>query len=377
MQDTIIIGPSNTGKSYTSNYLASMFSLPIFNCDSVQIYKFLNSLTNKPSFINQIEREGEIISFMNLQSEFDAKKFVNIIFKIYTKNKEGLFFYELEGQEFLGFINDYFKNSYSKNNKVNVENYLFDIKYPLDSYSSYEFQNDIKRIANKFNLKSKIIVGGTIYYAYNYIFQTNRGFDLADNLLHAHKQVDFSTLNYDDCINFLKKNDPEILKIIDVKNPRRVETAVRFIIQTGKKYSSQYFRLHKPLDDFLLIILYPKDREKYYRSLDEVIDKRLNENTFDELNFITKKYGDRIIGWLEKLSYEYKYFLQIYSLIKKIGVENYFQNYVNSREIQEILQVLKFKEHQYAKRQMTFIKKLETKLLQLEGGHYIDQNNSK
>jgi len=361
MSDIIIIGPSNSGKTYIGNYFASRFSLPVFNCDSVQIYKFLNSVTSKPVFADQTIREGEVVSTIYLQIEFDIQKYQNTSFKVYERENGELVSHEFYVHDFLDFINNYLTKKYAESKKDEVDNYLFDIKEPLESYSSYEFECDVKRIVKKFDLKNKIIVGGTIYYVYNHIFHTNNELNIKNDALEGSR--DYSVIRTKDSIEILKKYDPEALEIIDVKNRRRVETAAKFVIESGRKYSSEYFRPHKPLDNFLLIILNPKDRKEYYKSLDNIIDERLNKKTFEELDFIVKKYGPESAQWLEKLSYEYKYFLQIHSLFGKNGIEYYSLNPVLSQEIQEILQILKYKEHQYAKRQMTFIRRLERKLI--------------
>lgn len=351
--DLMILGPSNSGKTYLANFLASKYSLPIFNCDSVQIYKYLNSLTSKPKFSRQEIIDDEVISHIQSQLEFQKEKYNNINFVVYIRQNGSLEKKEFDTvDELFEFIrkNIGLENKFEKSE--NIKNFLFDIRNPSEKYSTSEFENDLKRISEKFEFKNKIIVGGTIYYAFNYLLSLN---DAYDSKLDEEKNIDLDKYSLEELIYILKKKDPKTLDFIDIKNRRRVENAVKVVIGGEQKYSSEYFRSPKLKDNFLLILLKPKDREKYYKSLDEIIDKRFNQKTLEEIDFLIKTYGEEIITWLQKVSYEYRYFLKIHDIFKENNPDNLQKN----KNIEVILQELKYKEHQYTKRQITFVRRLE------------------
>lgn len=374
--DLIILGPSGTGKTRLGNFLATQENSLVFNCDSVQIYRDLNLLTNKPEFTSQKIINDEVLSYFPAEKELDPKKYANIKFKVWKRENGNLENIEFENiEELLDLLKNCLRGTMNSslrgNDSQDITNFLFDIRDPLQAYSTVEFEEDLERITKKFNLKNRIIVGGTIYYAYNFIFQLKNlesfessGVGRLESVIPVFSER--SEEKYRDLdleIKKLKELDPESLNIIDTKNPRRVETALKYILKTGRKYSEEYFRPHTLRDNFILITLHPKNREEYYKDLDEVIDSRLNPETFEELEFLIKKYGEEIIPWLEKTSYEYKYFLQIYFQIQKSKLQyRSNQDYKKDKNILEILQRLKFKEHQYAKRQITFLRRLEKKI---------------
>ena len=362
--DIIILGASNTGKTSLGNFLASSLNLPIFNCDSVQIYKYLNSVTSKPEFTSQEIIDGEVVSYLPVDGKLDFEKYKNIRFKVWVYDSEGLKNTEFDSvEELVFFTNNNFKSPLDSrlrgNDKEHLQfkNYLFDIREPLEAYSTVDFEQDLNRISKKFDIKNRIIVGGTVYYAYNFLLGLNNFEE--GNEVFSLQSTDYSQ---EEMLEKLEELDAESLNLIDIKNPRRVQSAWGFINKTGKKYSENYKKEETLRDNFILIELLPKSREEYYKSLDKIIDGRLISKTFEEIAFLLRTYPAEVSLWLEKVSYEYKYFLQIYFLLQKKGV-NLASNLQDEKEVQEILQQLKYKEHQYAKRQMTFLRRLEKKFL--------------
>ncbi|BDQ04906.1 MAG: hypothetical protein KatS3mg084_0424 [Candidatus Dojkabacteria bacterium] len=358
--DLIILGPSSSGKTSLANFIASKYSLPIFNCDSIQIYKNLDFLSNKPKFISQEIVEEEIISYTERTLALDLGKYKNFIFSAYVDRRDFVSNQTCNINKILLLIDEIFSSS--KSDMIvsdKVVNFLFDIKDPGQNYSTHTFELDLTRIVKKFNIYSKIIVGGSVYYAFNYLFGLNREIN-SDFTCSTCSNI--SEWSKDELINFLYDNDPQILEFIDIKNRRRLESAARFVLATSKKYSEEYFRKVQPKRNFFIILIYPIDREEYYKHLDNVIEKRFNSDSFNELEKLIYLYGHEIIPWLNKISYEYRYFLSIYTKAKDEKTTSYIDLSKLRPLYAEYLTELKYKEHQYAKRQITFLRRLERKL---------------
>lgn len=361
-KNILILGASNTGKTNLANLIAAKLDIPIFNCDSVQVYKHLNLLTNKPEFIRQEIVNDELVSTLEIEGNYDLTKYENIEFN-YIRFKKGKELYNKVSNyaEFFAKLVELelIENSTEIKNKE-ISNYLFDIREPLENYSTIEFNQDIDRIDSKLNSKSKIIVGGTVYYAQNFVLRNPESL-----ILNPEYQVskELEDLEIERLIELLKEKDPESIEIVDIKNKRRIVSALSYIESTGKKYSENYFKKKDLLDDFLLIILQPKNREEYYKSLDKVIESRLNENSLNEIDSILANYGEEVREWLQKVSYEYKYFLDIFDIYKKekAGIKD-LQDFFKREDVSKVVQELKFKEHQYGKRQMTFLRRLVKEL---------------
>ena len=116
-----IVGPTGVGKTKLSVMLAKKYDAVILNADSMQVYKYLNIGTAKPT-----EEEKE-----------------------------------------------------------NVPHYLFDIVDPKDMYTVYDYQRDLRNKLEEFKDKNIVIVGGTGLYLksalYNYEFDEEDEIDLFED----------------------------------------------------------------------------------------------------------------------------------------------------------------------------------------------------
>lgn len=352
--DLFILGPTSTGKTLLANYFAGLFNFPIFNCDSVQVYNNLNKLTNKPKFKDKCFQNNEIIAYTIFEEiKVDAYQDFTFYFGIFIDNKFN-YLTELSINDLLQQVFNIFCLTQHKqknnNKKLLIQNFLFDIKEPFDSYSSFDFHNDLSRINNKFNFPNRIICGGTIYYAYNYLFNLHNENE-SEEFLDTANIKKYKELPYDTLYSKVKNHRDKILGNFDFSNKITL-AKLAYLIDNHYDLNRFYFKPKVIKNDFLIIFIFPKNRQSYYQNLDEKIENKLNnKDSFEELNYLTTLYGYNIIDWLSNLSYEYKYFFQLLTL----KLNNAEQS--NSSEYNKIKQTLKYKEHQYAKRQLTFIKK--------------------
>lgn len=116
-----IVGPTGVGKTKLSVMLAKKYDAVILNADSMQVYKYLNIGTAKPT----------------------------------KEEKEG------------------------------VPHYLFDIVDPKDMYTVYDYQKDLRSKLEEFKDRNIVIVGGTGLYLksalYNYEFDEETELDTFDD----------------------------------------------------------------------------------------------------------------------------------------------------------------------------------------------------
>lgn len=334
-----ILGPTSTGKTNLAFFWAKRFNLPIFNCDAIQVYKNLNKLTNKPKFDSQIFLDGEYVSIIDSNSINENFSLENIEIQLITQNTI------ISDVSLEQAINSLENLNITKTSSNQIKNFLFDIKNPGENYSVKEFIDDFDRITKKFKFTNNLIVGGTIYYAYHLLFNTEFEYD---NLNEETKDIDLDTAKKI-VESFTNKHGINL----DVKNPRRIIKYYKLIKNYGDEFIEIYYKNQKLNNDYLVILLLPKNRELYYQKLDNVVDKRFCDDSFEEINFLLKSGVSK--SWLEKVSYEYKYFVKIYELLKN--------NKNNKQDIDYLLQELKYKEHQYAKRQITWTRKLKRDLL--------------
>lgn len=335
-----ILGPTSTGKTNLAFFLAKRFNLPIFNCDAIQIYKNLNKLTNKPKFDSQIFLDDECVSLIESNTINEKFSLENIEIQLITQNTL------ISDASLEQLINSLENLEILKNISNQIKNYLFDIKNPGENYSVKEFIDDFDRIKTKFRFTNSLIVGGTIYYAYHLLFDTVFEPDSPND--------EMEDIDLDIARKIVESFFCQHKIYLNTKNPRRVIKYYKLIKKYGDKFVEIYYKKQNLSNhDYFIILLLPKNRTIYYQKLDEVVDKRFCDETFDEIESLLKSNVSK--NWLEKISYEYKYFLKIYELLNN--------NYSNKPDINTVLQELKYKEHQYAKRQITWLRKLKKDIL--------------
>ncbi|OAQ20937.1 tRNA (adenosine(37)-N6)-dimethylallyltransferase MiaA [Thermosulfurimonas dismutans] len=73
-----VVGPTGVGKTETGLFLAERFSGEIVNFDSVQVYKYLDIGTAKPSAFERSRVPHHLIDFLEPDEPFNAARFVEL-----------------------------------------------------------------------------------------------------------------------------------------------------------------------------------------------------------------------------------------------------------------------------------------------------------
>ena len=91
----VICGPTALGKTSTAIHVAKSFDGEIIGADSMQIYKYMDIGTAKPTLDEQARVKHHMIDVINPDEHFDARKYANL-----SRNKV----MELHGQKIIPFV---------------------------------------------------------------------------------------------------------------------------------------------------------------------------------------------------------------------------------------------------------------------------------
>lgn len=135
----------------------------------------------------------------------------------------------------------------------------------------------------------------------------------------------------------VEKADPEYYKIVDRQNPRRLQRALEVFLQTGKPYST--FRKNKHVDrDFNIIktaLLW--DRDELIKRINKRVDSMMNLGLLDEVKSV---YDKRHLNSLNT-----------------VGYKELFEYLDGKTTLEQAVEQIKINTRQYAKRQMTWLRK--------------------
>jgi len=131
--------------------------------------------------------------------------------------------------------------------------------------------------------------------------------------------------------------DPEYFAIVDQQNPRRLQRALEICYQTGKTFTS--FRQRKPAQRDFEIKKYALlwDRQELINRIDRRVDMMMEQGLLEEAKAL---YPKRHLNALNT-----------------VGYKELFSFFDGQCTLEEAVELIKIHTRQYAKRQMTWLRK--------------------
>ncbi|MDO4394196.1 MAG: tRNA (adenosine(37)-N6)-dimethylallyltransferase MiaA [Bacillota bacterium] len=216
-----IAGPTAVGKTKFAIEIARRFNGEIISCDSMQLYKFMNIGSAKP-----------------------------------TREELSL-----------------------------VTHHLVDIIDPRVSFSVAEYQRLAKNSINEVFSKGKtpVISGGTGLYLnsliYDMDFSSNPG-----NLEYRKSLEDIARTHGSQAVHeILKKEDPQAAEIIHPNNTKRIIRALERL-KDGEGNVRPFSGVLKETDDYEMILIgLTRDRQELYDRINKRVDILVNQGLVDEV----------------------------------------------------------------------------------------------
>lgn len=137
--------------------------------------------------------------------------------------------------------------------------------------------------------------------------------------------------------NEVERTDPEYYKIVDRQNPRRLQRALEIYLQTNKPFSS--FRKNKRTErDFNIVkVALLWDRETLIERINRRVDKMMELGLLEEVKSV---YDKRNLNSLNTVGYK-----EIFAFLD------------GTTTLEQAVEQIKTNTRQYAKRQMTWLRK--------------------
>jgi len=232
-------------------------------------------------------------------------------------------------------------NKITKTEQQGIKHYLLDIAKPDQEFSLHDWQQAAFKNIEKILKKNKlpIIVGGTGLYLSSVL--QNYQLPATDKKL----RLEINKLSLAELIAKLKKIDPEIIKKIDSKNKIHVVRALEYAIAFGDNFLESQKSLDCPYD-YLIFGLNP-DKEKLYQKINQRVETMIKIGLVEEVKMLVAKYQKDLpalsgIGYQEIIKY----------LNKELNLE-------------EAVELIKKNTRHYAKRQMTWFRRMEKQGLKI------------
>ena len=226
-----------------------------------------------------------------------------------------------------------------------VTHHMLDVVEPNCNYSSFLYQRDASAIINGME-RLPVVVGGTGFYFDSLLYPPE--FGNADE----NRRKELQEILHNDGIQalqqLLKKLDTETYEQIDVNNPKRLLRAIE-IAENGEKMAHGVRKNDKKYN--LLLFVLQRDRDKLYEQIDRRVDKMFENNLTEEVRALTDKYG----------------FIDT-SAFSAIGYKEVIEHLKGNCSLEEAIAQIKINTRHYAKRQITYFKKMDvTEFISVDG----------
>ncbi len=276
----VIVGPTASGKTGLSIELAKRLNGEIISADSMQIYKFMDIGTAKPT---EAERQG-------------------------------------------------------------INHYLIDEVMPSEEFNVVRFKELAVKYIEEIISKGKqpILVGGTGLYVSSLINNINFSESESDWELREELNKEAEEKGPQYLHDRLRLVDPEAAENIHPNNVKRVVRALEVYYQTQKpiSYHNEISRGTPSKYDFILLGL-TMERQRLYDRINERVDIMLENGLVEEVRRLVELgYADSITS------------------VQGIGYKEILSYLRRERTLEEAVEVIKRESRRYAKRQITWFKRI-------------------
>ncbi len=183
-----------------------------------------------------------------------------------------------------------------------IPHHLIDILLPDETCSVAYYQEKCKECINKISeTKLPIIVGGTGFYI-NAVINDNDFSESENDYEYRKELFDLAEEKGNEFLHeLLKKVDPESAEKIHFNNVKRVVRALEYFKQTGQKIS-EHNRQQKLLNQLsskynLLFFTLNADRDKLYKKINLRADKMFQDGLINEVeNLINLGYNKDLVS---------------------------------------------------------------------------------
>ena len=223
-----------------------------------------------------------------------------------------------------------------------VKHHLIDVCEPTSEFSVSDYSDIAIPIIDELHSKGKIpvICGGTGFYINSLLFDLSYG-QVAGSAEIRQKYEDLAKEKGVDFVHdILKEIDPISASEIHANNLKRVIRAIEIFEVSGKRKSDIQDGLNKKYDYSAFAIDYPRDI--LYDRIDKRVDIMFDAGLVEEVDDLLK-------GGVLRASQS----------MQGIGYKEFFDYFDGKITKEELIGLNKLNTRHYAKRQITFFKRLD------------------
>lgn len=226
----------------------------------------------------------------------------------------------------------------TKDEQSEVQHHMIHNLNVEDKYDVADYEQDVMMLLRKLflNHDAVVLTGGSGLF----IDAVCNGLDSIPDISEENRKLVNDLFHKDGLIALqseLQRLDPEYYNIVDKQNPRRLQRAIEVCYQTGLPYSSFRKNINKVRDFKIIKIALLWDRNELINRINKRVEMMINDGLVEEAKAM---YPKRHLNSLNT-----------------VGYKELFQYFDGSVSLNEAIENIKISTRQYAKRQMTWLRK--------------------
>ncbi len=221
-----------------------------------------------------------------------------------------------------------------------VKHHLIDVVDETESFSVFDYEKRALPIINDLLSKGKtpIICGGTGFYINSILYNLSYGKSSENSKIRQDLTNLAIEKGNEHVYNLLKEVDIESAEKLHPNDLVRVIRALEIFYTTGEKKSMQNDK-NTPRYDYVAVTI-DRDRQELYNRIELRVDQMLNDGLVNEVQSLIDKGINKTHQCMQGIGYK-----EVYDAII-------------SNDFSSLEYLLKLNTRHYAKRQITFFKKL-------------------
>lgn len=224
-----------------------------------------------------------------------------------------------------------------------VPHHLIDVVGPEEPFSVSDYEERAVPIIDRLleEGKTPIVCGGTGFYINSILYSLSYGNAKADLQMREKYENILSERGKEYLFSLLEKVDPETAVKLHPNDTKRVIRALEIYEVSGKRKSEQHDDKLKPRYDYLAVAIdYPRDA--LYKRINCRVDVMFNSGLIEEVKRLKERGIDENC-----------------QSMSAIGYKEVLQALKNGDNDSTVRDIVKKNTRHYAKRQLTFFKKLQ------------------
>ena len=235
----------------------------------------------------------------------------------------------------------------SKGEMGGIPHYMIDVVAPTESFSASDYERLALPILKDIVARGKvpILVGGTSFYLDALLYKRTLGGAPADESVRKKYEAIFEREGKEALFSLLQEIDPASAEVLHPNDKKRVIRALEIYELTGKRKSEQHDERIPRLPVLAVGVDYP--REALYARIDARVDEMIKSGLVEEVEGLLNSGISENAQCMQGIGYK-----EVVEILKNSNLHSTMSDKINAMS-----DIIKKNTRNYAKRQLTYLRK--------------------